>query len=241
MKTYTQEQIEERFAELPEVVQNALASSETGEMLRRIGTRHNLHIDQMGTLNDVTVFVILNIIPRASYMSTLVDELHITEEQARTIVEDVNREILTPINTALKQTTASQNDQEEEESTMPTRDEILREIESPRVTTSREAVRTTPSSIAPREEVVPQEGRSLSHTPITDANDTPPLAHEEKEGVMSDTVLSSLKDAPREVPPAPSSLLEKKLTQTTHIAPTQSSIEEKKNPNHHDPYREPME
>jgi hypothetical protein len=153
MISYTKEQLEEHLATLPPAVQEALGSAETGEALRRIGSRHHLHIDQMGVLNDVTAFVMLGLIPRETYLTTLQTELDIPEEEARLIIEDVNIQILTPMNAALREETSQHSTEDTEEGedgvelSMPTRDEILREIESPSSSPSKEVYRDTPAHV----------------------------------------------------------------------------------------------
>jgi hypothetical protein len=222
MTPYTQEQIEERFATLPPVVQEALGSAETGEVLRRIGSHHDLHIDQMGTLNDITVFVMLGLIPRNTYASTLAQELGISKEEAGDIVKDVNTEILTPISAALKQTTNLSLEDDEDELAMPTRDEILREIESPGNSPVKEVKIIRESNISEPSQALKHEENALT-----------------------------LKDNPEEISTketrttsAQTNILETKLRHSSHIPPTTSSVEETTSSQSStilDPYREAIE
>lgn len=144
MQQFTQQQMEDRFTALPKAIQEVLESQETGKALRRIGNHHNLHIDQLATLNDITVFVILGLIPRESYLPTLSEELGVSEEAAEAILAEVNTEILEPMRASLsapKENVAREEKDEEMTMHLPTRDEILREIEHPLPIPEREETR----------------------------------------------------------------------------------------------------
>lgn len=157
---FTQKQIEERFEELPNSVQEILASAETGEQLRRIGTRHNLHIDQLGILNNVTGLVILGLMERSDYLPTLIKELDIPTEVAEAILADVNTKILEPMRASLGRPEEDPSGREEEsieeEVHLPTRDELLKEIEHPAPAIEREESYTPHST--PRIEIHEEEG-----------------------------------------------------------------------------------
>jgi hypothetical protein len=163
MKNFTQEQIEERFEELPDSVQEILASAETGEALRRIGTRHNLHIDQLSILNNVTGLVILGLMERSDYLPTLIEELDIATEVAEAILTDVNTEILEPMRASLGGPEEDPSDREEENMEeedvhLPTRAELLKEIEHPAPAIEREESYTPHST--PRIEIHEEEERA---------------------------------------------------------------------------------
>lgn len=168
MINVTQEQIEERFNALPVSVQEALASAKTGERLRRIGTRHDLHIDQLGILNNITGFVILGFLERSEYLPTLIEELNISRESAGAILEDVNTEILAPIRTSLEgsERGAEEEADSEDEQELPTRDELLREIEDSLPVSKPEeapaAVASMPIGVSTNSENAPGEAQHLS-------------------------------------------------------------------------------
>ncbi len=212
MIDFTQEQLDERFASMPAPVQEALASAETGEQLRRIGTRHNLHIDQLGILNDVTGLVILGFVERSDYLPTLTEELGIPTEVAEAILIDVNTEILEPmraslggpkesaVEESLNPAKAESAEEEDEEMAMhlPTRAELLKEIENPAPAAERKEPRMTqkaPGDTFMKEQeggALPAQEREPRHENIVEKKmiDTTVLKEARSEETPSDTAPS---------------------------------------------------
>ncbi|NTV44303.1 MAG: hypothetical protein HGA67_01230 [Candidatus Yonathbacteria bacterium] len=235
MQQYTQEQVEERFNNLPEDIQRVLGSAETGDALRRIGERNQLHIDKLEVLNDITVHMMIGLAPRAGYVQAITHELGVSEITARQIAEEVNSEILAPIRASLEklhETYSTPKEKVAEEPVkipeiMPSREDVLREIENPTPTAS-----TTPESQAqktPSNEALAALGQAFAsdrpNLPTIPPNDLP------------------VAPTPSPLEPKPS-FLDQKLGGTVRIPPA-STVEQgtplSPSTPSNDPYREPFD
>jgi len=96
------DQIEQRLDELPENIRNAVLSAETGKHIREIGQRHNLHIDQLGKLEDETMLVMLGFFDPDAFNIQLEEQLLISVQDAAAVAKDVSDEIFMPIRDSLK-------------------------------------------------------------------------------------------------------------------------------------------
>lgn len=96
---------EEKFNRLPQALQDILASDNTEDKITAIGTRHRLHIDQIGALNEVVERAVLGEISTQNLTPALVSEVRIDQATAQTIASEVGQEIFAPIREALKEAT----------------------------------------------------------------------------------------------------------------------------------------
>jgi hypothetical protein len=97
----TKDQIEQRIEELPQDVRDAALSAQLGEHLREIGQKHNLHIDQIGKLEDEAMLVMLGFFDPAQFNKQLEEQLAVTPENASAIAADVNSAVFAPIRESL--------------------------------------------------------------------------------------------------------------------------------------------
>ena len=138
MIEYTNEQLEQAIAALPEEFQEAIASSFVSEKALEIGKRHNLHIDQLGKMKDITMLALLNLVDTSRFSETLAEELSVSQEEANSLVRDVDAEIFDGLRKLIREeTTEKENDTEnllkdeekpEEETpagTTPAQEEVL--------------------------------------------------------------------------------------------------------------------
>ena len=102
-----QKEIEERIAELPEDIQEAILAADLDARVQRIGAKHQLHVDQMGVLADETMLVMLGFVELEQFASQLETHLKISPEAARALGGDVSNEIFMPIRESMKKFTAS--------------------------------------------------------------------------------------------------------------------------------------
>ncbi|MBC7837009.1 hypothetical protein H7X87_04535 [Acetobacteraceae bacterium] len=103
MEPNLQKQIEARIAELPKDVHDAVLSANLGNQLQIIGTRHQLHIDQVGALEDEVMLVMLGFVEAGTFVEQLQNQLHIPQEKARELAADVSDEVFMPIRESMKQ------------------------------------------------------------------------------------------------------------------------------------------
>lgn len=108
--------IKERYQELPTDIQRAIQSNDLAGKFDLIAQKHNLHVDQNGSLQTETVLVMLGLESSKKYVSNLERELEIPHDKALAISEDVNREILMSIRDSLRK---MEEEQEKEEVPQP--------------------------------------------------------------------------------------------------------------------------
>lgn len=102
MEEELQQQIQKRMDELPEDVRQAIQSAELGKKLQEIGNKHQLHIDQVGTLSDETVLVLLGFSDPGEFVGTLTEGLHIPSQEAEKIAGDVTEQVFLPIRESMQ-------------------------------------------------------------------------------------------------------------------------------------------
>jgi hypothetical protein len=96
------QQIKDRIAELPQDIQQAILSADFDKRVQNIASRHALHIDQMGTLGDETLLVMIGFSNPAEFSNHIVQQIHVSAEEAQRIATDINQEIFLPIRESMK-------------------------------------------------------------------------------------------------------------------------------------------
>src|SRR3989338_1030179 len=102
MEEDLQKQIEERLAELPADVQNAIAASDMEQKLNAVGAKHHLHIDQIGYLQDETLLIMLGFAEMSTFAEALGKALSVPAEEAKMLAEEVSNQIFVPIRESMK-------------------------------------------------------------------------------------------------------------------------------------------
>lgn len=95
--TLLQQTIQERFGELPKVVQHAITDSNVAHTLQRLSQKHKLHFDQWELLENEIMFVLLGLEEPEDMAKNVAQELSISEEAAQPIVSDIVQEVFVPI------------------------------------------------------------------------------------------------------------------------------------------------
>lgn len=93
----TQQLIEERFAQLPKVIQSAITNSNWVENLRKIISENNLLIDQGLVIETETFLMMLGLEHPSAYTKNIKKEANLTKEQAIKIATEVEKRILVPV------------------------------------------------------------------------------------------------------------------------------------------------
>ena len=123
MNSNIQSIIKKSYESLPEDIKQAITNTDLGGKFLAIANRHNLHIDQSGSLQNETLLVMLGLEPTKDYVGNLEKELEITEGEARSIAEDINKEIFNSIRASLREIQNGEEIEENQEnvpSTLPT-------------------------------------------------------------------------------------------------------------------------
>jgi len=204
MNEDTSQQIQDIYETLPQDIKDVLSSEDTAKKLQDISTKHNLHIDQAGSLSDLTTLVMLGITPANEFVGEIKKELEISEPEATALADEVNEQILRDIKASLMKVYADDNLEEptvpavEDYSTLNAKD-ILHEIENPVAT-------ATPT--APSIPVAPMP--AIPAATVSTETPTSPTAPTKLQPLVEDTGINLIEnhDAPKP------NLIDQKLSQT---------------------------
>ncbi len=114
-----QQKIQERLIELPQDVQDAVASADLEKTIQEIGAAHQLHIDQIQELWNFTMLVMLGFAKAENFKNLLIDQVHIPPDAADTIEGEISQKIFLPIRESMKAFARGQEDEEEAQEPLP--------------------------------------------------------------------------------------------------------------------------
>lgn len=92
----------ERFQALPAVVQQAIVSADVSNHLRELAKKHNLHLDQWGTLENEVRFTLLGIQKPEDLARNIQKELGLSSEASLTLAADISELVFAPIRDELE-------------------------------------------------------------------------------------------------------------------------------------------
>jgi len=95
-------QVQERLAELPDDIRQAILASDFEDTFHIIGTGHQLHIDQIGALGDEIMLAMLGFTDLAQLPARLSTALRVPADMAATISQEVSDKIFVPIRESMK-------------------------------------------------------------------------------------------------------------------------------------------
>lgn len=98
----SQEQLAERFNQIPVELRKAIASNANADNLFEIGKRHGLLIDKTGELAAETGLFMLGVTHPDEFAGNLAERLQVDRETASKIADDINREIFAPVREHLR-------------------------------------------------------------------------------------------------------------------------------------------
>lgn len=127
---HSQEELDKKYEEAPEIAQKMMFSAENIGIVRKIGTTHKLHVDQIGILLEEIDYVLLGLEPSSNFVKNLEESLKVDRATAENIAQEANQEIFLKIRESLKQM--------EENKNTPKPEELLHELEQ----------HTSPASLA---------------------------------------------------------------------------------------------
>ena len=103
MITFTAEQIQARFEQLPKEIQDAVTSADVHNSIIEIAKKNNLHIDQEGDLVDQVGLVLLGLSPSKDFVKNFSSNSGVETATATAIASDINTEIFAKIKTSMRQ------------------------------------------------------------------------------------------------------------------------------------------
>ena len=100
---YTKEQLRAQVAKLPEALKDALFSVGSAEIIQKIGTKYQLHIDEVGEVASETGLVMMGLTPPDKFVDNLRGRLaRIPETTVRNITADINTQIFSGVRELIK-------------------------------------------------------------------------------------------------------------------------------------------
>ncbi len=103
-RNYSAEEIQKKFDSLPEEIKALLYSPEMMDVIKKVGEKHQLHIDQLDLLENDTAQVMLGFIQTKDYPVALMDSLNVTQIKADMIAQDMNDMLFVKIRDSMKKT-----------------------------------------------------------------------------------------------------------------------------------------
>lgn len=170
-------ELQERFALLPKVVQDAILSTDVSKRLRALASTHQLHIDQWEILEQEVQLTLLGIQPLEELAKNLENELHIPFDQAGPLAADISSAVFEPIRAELERQLEHPEAKEEERTTIETAAAQVLATDSTNPTEA--VVDTTPPTMSPAPTaIVPEKqnpATAAAATPITPTTPTAPV------------------------------------------------------------------
>lgn len=98
------EQIRNRFKELPKVVQDAITSADVQKRLRALADTNKLHLDQWQVLENEVMLTLLGFQEPADLPKELKSDLEISDELANSLTAEISKIVFEPIRGELERT-----------------------------------------------------------------------------------------------------------------------------------------
>ena len=101
--SYTSEELDKMYAELPEDVKDAMSSVDTVQVMKDIKDKYNLHLDKAGDLSAEIAMLMMGAIPPQRFITNLQSSLEVDKATAKEIATIVNDRIFQKILNSLKE------------------------------------------------------------------------------------------------------------------------------------------
>ena len=102
IKSYTEQELEEKYKQLPTGIEEAIFSVGMEKTLEEIGKKYKLQIDQLGILANETRLVMLGLTHPKDFINNLAERLELEKEPAKNIAQEINQRIFYAIREELK-------------------------------------------------------------------------------------------------------------------------------------------
>lgn len=94
--------IEERFAQLPQIVKDAFTSADVTKHLQQLASSHKLHLDQWQKLETQVQYTLLGIEPIEQLEANIKKSVDVPDDVAHTLAEDISHTVFEPIREELE-------------------------------------------------------------------------------------------------------------------------------------------
>src|ERR1700761_2951610 len=95
--TDLQQQIADRFKQLPKVVQDAITSADVEKRMRELADTQKLHLDQWEALENEEMLTLLGFQPIDELEKNIKSEVGVTDEVAKALTESISKIVFEPI------------------------------------------------------------------------------------------------------------------------------------------------
>src|SRR3989338_3119156 len=95
-------EIQSRFKRLPQDLKEAIFSEDTANVIQATAKKNRLTTEMLGKLADEVGFFMLGFTPPEKFADALQKNIGVSFEVARSIVEDLNAQVFSPIRESLK-------------------------------------------------------------------------------------------------------------------------------------------
>ncbi len=97
-----EENLKERFAKLPQVVQDAITSADVEKRMRKLADTHKLHLDQWQSLENEVMLSLLGIQPVEDLEKNIKSEVNVSADVAKALAGDISKIVFEPIRQELE-------------------------------------------------------------------------------------------------------------------------------------------
>lgn len=175
-------QLQERFAKLPKVVQDAITSADVEAHLRELSEKHKLHLDQWELLENEVMLALLGFQPTAELAQSIVKQVHVDAETAKNLAADISTIVFEPIRQELeRELDHPQAVAVEKTGVERVRDQMLASEKNPAPVPAPQA----PVAVAPATPPNPAPQVSVERTTIAPAY-TPSVPSHERKAIEGD-------------------------------------------------------
>src|SRR3984957_7396373 len=94
--------LQERFKQLPKVIQDAITSADVQQRMRSLADTQKLHLDQWESLENEVMLALLGFQPIEDLQKNIKSELGVPDEIARTLTEEISKIVFEPIRQELE-------------------------------------------------------------------------------------------------------------------------------------------
>lgn len=102
-----QDQLSQRFKELPEKVRQAITSADVEGHLRQLSEKHKLHLDQWALLENEVMLTMLGFQKTTDLAKNIAREVSIQEDAAEALAADISATVFAPIREELERVAPS--------------------------------------------------------------------------------------------------------------------------------------
>jgi hypothetical protein len=114
MDIISREQVLAALKQANPLIQEAFGSDETLDTILKLQKRYNLHADVLGAVSQELGNLLLGLIDPAAFFARI-QERGVNGETAKSIVDDINREIFVPLQKKIRDNVLPKNDDDFED------------------------------------------------------------------------------------------------------------------------------